>query len=92
MLPIILRFCEKIFAQNKTEYYRLNTRYKINKNKLILFPNSILKQREKTSFLKDHMVHIVFIGRLERVKGIVDILNALYFLQQRGQVFDMTFI
>lgn len=92
ILPIILRFCEKIFVQNKTEYYRLNTRYKINENKLILFPNSILKQKEKTSFLKDHMVHIVFIGRLERVKGIVDILNALYFLQQRGQVFDMTFI
>ena len=88
ILPIILRFCEKIFVQNKTEYYRLNTRYKINENKLILFPNSILKQKEK----KDHMVHIVFIGRLERVKGIVDILNALYFLQQRGQVFDMTFI
>ena len=92
ILPIILRFCEKIFVQNKTEYDRLNTRYKINKNKLISFPNSILKQREKTSFLKNYTVHIVFIGRLEKIKGISDILNALYFLQQRGQVFDMTFI
>lgn len=92
ILPIILRFCEKIFVQNKIEYNRLKNIYKISENKLLYFPNSTDQQKGKSIFLNNNILNIVFLWRLEQLKWIYDILSALFFLKENKIDFTITFI
>ena len=92
ILPIILRFCDKIFIQNKTELNRINNKYFINKNKLVYFPNSIKKQIQKIDKKNDNHIKIVFLWRLEKVKWISDILESILYLKNNNIRFEITFI
>jgi len=91
--PITLRFPKKLFIQNKYRLEQYNKLYKIPKEKLEYIPNAINLEdfkinenkenlRKKFNF-KNEEILILFVGRLEKAKGLIELIDSFENLNKK---------
>ncbi|WP_373598495.1 glycosyltransferase [Paraclostridium bifermentans] len=83
-----LRKADKIITVSKDLKYKIIERYKINKDKIININNGINIKHISNRTIKDDKFKFLFVGRLEKVKNVPFLINAMKELKLKGYNFS----
>jgi len=77
----IICMSNRIIVLGEEEKKFLNKFYKVENNKIVALPNAVeipkLDIKEKHSLIKDDQLNIIYIGRLDKDKGLEEIVKSL---------------